>query len=150
MRNVLPPFAAREFPVAHPRHYSGGGLGGACRPPASPCETPARWLRRADFFLAPSIEGDTIVIFFSGGPGRFRRHLAAKRAFPSQSIGSRYYFAIWNSLVLRLRPPPRRNEKKGMSEMTDLLRAMSRNQSVPAGGCESYSDSQWFDTRDLL
>ena len=60
-----------------------------CEGRVAPPQVPAKHLPVGSgepiFFLAPSIEGDTIVIFFSRGPGRFLQHLAAKRAIPSQS-----------------------------------------------------------------
>ena len=78
--NVLPPFAARESMI-----YSSAILYTAVTRILASHKMkthrsfPGRWHRPA-IFLAPSIEGDTIVIFFFRGPDRFRRANATQQS----------------------------------------------------------------------
>ena len=59
--NVFPPFAARDTMDTPRRSHSDPRVS----PDEEPRSFPGRWHRPAIFFLAPSIEGETIVIFFS-------------------------------------------------------------------------------------
>ena len=74
--NVFPPFAARDTMDTPRRSHSDPRVSPDEEPPLIPWPL----AQAIHFFLAPSIEGDTIVIFFFRGPDRFRRAHATQRS----------------------------------------------------------------------